>query len=268
MQASSLSRVTPGVRLIAWWSAYTCFRSSSDRVRPAPRVLRAAERNGFVREGVLRSSAWVMGEFTHLLHLAQAADGSDVLTPSPAAPAQGPVEAPPQPAVNPGRPHRRTRLRPQRPHGSCPLAARSSAPAGAPTTSATTAAARSASIIRSSANSPSPSKASTWPPSPASPSPSHRRARLALGRAPAPARVLGRHPRDPGALAAVHDELTLWPDRRGAALRGRIRRCPLRPHRPLSRVHRADHHAAAHRRPRRRHTSTGPRPGLGHHPLA
>ncbi|MFI9766144.1 GNAT family N-acetyltransferase [Streptomyces sp. NPDC052415] len=26
-------------------------------------MLRAAERNGFVREGVLRSSAWVMGEF-------------------------------------------------------------------------------------------------------------------------------------------------------------------------------------------------------------
>lgn len=28
-----------------------------------PAMLRAAERNGFVREGVLRSSAWVMGEF-------------------------------------------------------------------------------------------------------------------------------------------------------------------------------------------------------------
>ncbi|MFJ3224615.1 GNAT family N-acetyltransferase [Streptomyces sp. NPDC086783] len=28
-----------------------------------PSMLRAAERNGFVREGVLRSSAWVMGEF-------------------------------------------------------------------------------------------------------------------------------------------------------------------------------------------------------------
>jgi RimJ/RimL family protein N-acetyltransferase len=26
-------------------------------------MLAAAERNGFVREGVLRSSAWVMGEF-------------------------------------------------------------------------------------------------------------------------------------------------------------------------------------------------------------
>ncbi|MDP4505835.1 GNAT family N-acetyltransferase [Nonomuraea turcica] len=26
-------------------------------------MLRSAERNGFVREGVLRSSAWVMGEF-------------------------------------------------------------------------------------------------------------------------------------------------------------------------------------------------------------
>ena len=26
-------------------------------------MLRAAERNGFVREGVLRSSAWVMGQF-------------------------------------------------------------------------------------------------------------------------------------------------------------------------------------------------------------
>jgi RimJ/RimL family protein N-acetyltransferase len=26
-------------------------------------MLRAAESNGFVREGVLRSSAWVMGEF-------------------------------------------------------------------------------------------------------------------------------------------------------------------------------------------------------------
>ncbi len=53
--------------------------------------------------------------------------------------------------------------------GSCPPAARSSAPAGAPTTSATTAPERSGSIIRSSANSPSPSKASTWPPNPASP---------------------------------------------------------------------------------------------------
>lgn len=29
---------------------------------PPPR-LRSAERNGFVREGVPRSSAWVMGEF-------------------------------------------------------------------------------------------------------------------------------------------------------------------------------------------------------------
>ncbi|GGV31143.1 GNAT family N-acetyltransferase [Streptomyces spectabilis] len=28
-----------------------------------PAMLRSAERNGFVREGVLRSSAWVMGEF-------------------------------------------------------------------------------------------------------------------------------------------------------------------------------------------------------------
>ncbi|MEV5957569.1 GNAT family protein [Streptomyces sp. NPDC051987] len=28
-----------------------------------PAMLRAAERNGFVREGVLRSSAWVLGEF-------------------------------------------------------------------------------------------------------------------------------------------------------------------------------------------------------------
>ncbi|MFC5665782.1 GNAT family N-acetyltransferase [Kitasatospora misakiensis] len=28
-----------------------------------PAMLRAAERNGFVREGVLRSAAWVMGEF-------------------------------------------------------------------------------------------------------------------------------------------------------------------------------------------------------------
>jgi RimJ/RimL family protein N-acetyltransferase len=26
-------------------------------------MLRSAERNGFVREGVLRSAAWVMGEF-------------------------------------------------------------------------------------------------------------------------------------------------------------------------------------------------------------
>ncbi|GAX58551.1 hypothetical protein SO3561_10124 [Streptomyces olivochromogenes] len=26
-------------------------------------MLRSAERNGFVREGVLRSSAWVLGEF-------------------------------------------------------------------------------------------------------------------------------------------------------------------------------------------------------------
>ncbi|MEW2051206.1 N-acetyltransferase, partial [Streptomyces sp. NPDC005476] len=26
-------------------------------------MLRSAERSGFVREGVLRSSAWVMGEF-------------------------------------------------------------------------------------------------------------------------------------------------------------------------------------------------------------
>jgi RimJ/RimL family protein N-acetyltransferase len=26
-------------------------------------MLRAAERNGFVREGLIRSSAWVMGEF-------------------------------------------------------------------------------------------------------------------------------------------------------------------------------------------------------------
>jgi RimJ/RimL family protein N-acetyltransferase len=26
-------------------------------------ILRSAERNGFVREGVLRSSAWVLGEF-------------------------------------------------------------------------------------------------------------------------------------------------------------------------------------------------------------
>lgn len=28
-----------------------------------PATLRAAERDGFVREGVLRSAAWVMGEF-------------------------------------------------------------------------------------------------------------------------------------------------------------------------------------------------------------
>jgi RimJ/RimL family protein N-acetyltransferase len=28
-------------------------------------MLRSAERNGFVREGVLRSSAWVLGEYMH-----------------------------------------------------------------------------------------------------------------------------------------------------------------------------------------------------------
>lgn len=32
-------------------------------------MLRSAERNGFVREGVLRSSAWVMGEFLDLVLL-------------------------------------------------------------------------------------------------------------------------------------------------------------------------------------------------------
>ncbi|MFF8380139.1 GNAT family N-acetyltransferase [Streptomyces sp. NPDC015661] len=36
-------------------------------------MLRAAERNGFVREGVLRSSAWVLGEFLDEILLGQLA---------------------------------------------------------------------------------------------------------------------------------------------------------------------------------------------------
>ncbi|MER5812847.1 GNAT family protein [Streptomyces sp. NPDC002033] len=38
-------------------------RLQVDTLADNPAMLRAAELNGFVREGVLRSSAWVMGEF-------------------------------------------------------------------------------------------------------------------------------------------------------------------------------------------------------------
>ncbi|WAZ19746.1 GNAT family N-acetyltransferase [Streptomyces cinnabarinus] len=38
-------------------------RMSIETLADNAAMLRAAERNGFVREGVLRSSAWVMGEF-------------------------------------------------------------------------------------------------------------------------------------------------------------------------------------------------------------
>jgi RimJ/RimL family protein N-acetyltransferase len=40
-------------------------------------MLRAAERNGFVREGVLRSSAWVMGEFLDEVLLGRLAQESN-----------------------------------------------------------------------------------------------------------------------------------------------------------------------------------------------
>lgn len=47
-------------------------------------MLRAAERNGFTREGVLRASEWVMGEFVDLVLLGVLAEEWKSLTPPPA----------------------------------------------------------------------------------------------------------------------------------------------------------------------------------------
>ncbi|MCX5168265.1 GNAT family N-acetyltransferase [Streptomyces antibioticus] len=54
-----------------------------------PAMLRSAERNGFVREGVLRSSAWVMGEFLDEVLLGLLAQDWKPGTPRPGTPRPG-----------------------------------------------------------------------------------------------------------------------------------------------------------------------------------